>query len=200
MPVVSEPSERLIDAVVELLVSDGYEGISIRRVASAAGVSIGAVQHHFPTKDALLTAAMERVEERFRQRLGRRVDAGASPPEVLRAVADELLGAGRERRSASVVWLVRLARAAVHEPTAAQHRREWQEVEDLLAHLVRGARPDLDEGSARDEATALLALLDGLASALVVEPARVTDERGRALLERHLDALLAPTAARAAPG
>src|SRR3712207_3368271 len=189
---VDEPSDRLLACVLDLLVAEGYEGISIRRVAAAAGVSIGAVQHHFPTKDALLAAAMERVSRQFEARLDRRIAPGAGPAEVLRAVADELVSTGEERRPASVIWLVRLARAAVHEPTAEVHRREWQQVEDLLAHLIAAARPDLAEQAARDEATVLLALLDGLAGAVAVEPGRVSGERAEALVTRHLDALGGP--------
>ncbi len=189
---VDEPSDRLLTCVLDLLVTEGYEGISIRRVASAAGVSIGAVQHHFPTKDALLAAAMDRVSRQFEERLDRRIAPGAGPAEVLRAVADELVSTGEERRPASVIWLVRLARAAVHEPTAAVHRREWQQVEDLLAHLIAAARPDLAEQAARDEATVLLALLDGLAGAVAVEPGRVPAARAEALVARHLDVLVGP--------
>ncbi|SET41210.1 DNA-binding transcriptional regulator, AcrR family [Geodermatophilus poikilotrophus] len=192
MPGVTGPSDRLLDCVLDLLVAEGYEGISIRRVATAAGVSIGAVQHHFATKDALLTAAMDRVSQQFQQRLERRIAPGAGPAEWLRAVADELVSTGEERRPASVIWLVRMARAAVHEPTAEVHRREWQQVEDLLAQLVAAARPDLAEQSVRDEATVLLALLDGLAGAAAVEPGRVPPERAEALVARHLDALLDP--------
>lgn len=189
---VTEPSDRLLACVLDLLVADGYEGISIRRVAAAAGVSIGAVQHHFPTKDALLAAAMDRVSRQFQERLDRRIAPGAGPAEVLRAVADELVSTGEERRPASVIWLVRMARAAVHEPTAEVHRREWQQVEDLLAQLIAAVRPDLAEQAVRDEATVLLALLDGLAGAVAVEPARVSGERAEALVARHLDALVHP--------
>jgi hypothetical protein len=85
-----------------------------------------------------------------------------------------------------------MARAAVHEPTAEVHRREWQQVEDLLAQLVAAARPDLAEQVVRDEATVLLALLDGLAGAVAVELGRVPAERAEALVARHLDALLDP--------
>ncbi len=192
MPDVTGPSDRLLDRVLDLLVTEGYEGISIRRVAAAAGVSIGAVQHHFATKDALLAAAMDRVSQQFQERLDRRIAPGAGPAEWLRAVADELVSTGEERRPASVIWLVRMARAAVHEPTAEVHRREWQQVEDLLAQLVAAARPDLAEQAVRDEATVLLALLDGLAGAVAVEPGRVPAERAEALVARHLDALLEP--------
>jgi TetR/AcrR family transcriptional regulator, transcriptional repressor of bet genes len=190
MPDVDGPSDRLLDCVLQLLVADGYEGISIRRVATAAGVSIGAVQHHFPTKDALLAAAMDRVSQQFEERLERRLAPGAGPAEVLRAVADELLSAGEERRPASVIWLVRMARAAVHEPTAEVHRWGWQQVEDLLAALIAAVRPDLTDQAARDEATLLLALLDGLAGAVAVEPGRLPGERAEALLARYLDALV----------
>ena len=189
---VNGPSDRLLDCVLDLLVANGYEGISIRRVATVAGVSIGAVQHHFRTKDALLAAAMDRVSHQFQERLERRLAPGAGPAEVLRAVAGELLSTGQERRPASVIWLVRMARAAVHEPTAEVHRREWQRVEDLLAHLIAAVRPDLAEQAARDEATVLLALLDGLAGAVAVEPDRLPGERAEALLARHLDALVDP--------
>lgn len=190
MPGVEEPSDRLLDGVVDLLATSGYEGLSIRKVAAQAGVSIGAVQHHFATKDALLAAAMGRVSARFQARLIARVPEGAAPAVVLREVADELLGAGEGARPASVVWLVRLARSAVHEPTALAHRTEWRQVEDLLASLILDARSDLGAAAARDEATTLLAVLDGLAAAVAVEPGRVPPDRARELLRRHLERVL----------
>ena len=192
---MEQPSDRLLDAVVDLLVAGGYEGISIRRVAAAAGVSIGAVQHHFPTKDALLAAAMDRVGQRFRDRLAARVPADAPPDEALREVAHGLLAADPEQRRDAVVWVATVARAAVDEPTALAHRAEWQEVEDVLARLLGAARPDLAAAEVRDRATVLLALLDGLATALAVEPGRVVPERALALVDAHLDRLLGPAAA-----
>lgn len=187
---MQQPSDRLVDVVVDLLATGGYEGISIRRVAAAAGVSIGAVQHHFPTKDALLAAAMDRVGQCFRERLAVRVPAGAPPAVALREVAHELLGAQPEQRQASVVWLVRAARAAVDGAAAAAHQREWQQVEDVLAHLLGAARPDLPAAEARDGASLLLATLDGLAVAAAVEPGRISAQRALILTDAHLDALL----------
>lgn len=45
-------AQLVMDAVVRVLVRDGLDGLSVRRVAAEAGISIGAVQHHFATKDA----------------------------------------------------------------------------------------------------------------------------------------------------
>ncbi|MGL5817052.1 MAG: TetR/AcrR family transcriptional regulator, partial [Phycicoccus sp.] len=55
------PSARIVDAVIDLVAERGMEGVSVRAVAGRAGVSIGAVQHHFPTKEAMLLAANDRI-------------------------------------------------------------------------------------------------------------------------------------------
>ena len=54
-------SDRLLDATIECLVEHGYVATTTRRVAEMAGVSQGAQQHYFPTKGALVEAAMERL-------------------------------------------------------------------------------------------------------------------------------------------
>ncbi|GAA2037398.1 TetR/AcrR family transcriptional regulator [Pseudokineococcus marinus] len=190
---MAAPSEELLDVVVGLLAEHGFEGLSIRRVAARAGVSIGAVQHHYPTKDALLAAAMRRVDDQVSAELAGRVQRARTPGEALRAVSEGLVPAGPEERPAAVVWLAQVARAAVHEPTAVGYRASWQRVEDALSRLIAAARPGLRAEQVRDEAAVLLALLDGLATARVAEPDRVTGDRARRLVGRHLDALLTPT-------
>ena len=182
--------QRLLDAVESVLVEEGFEGVSVRKVAARAGVSIGAVQHHFPTKDVMLAAAMERASVEFSERLSARIPAGATAEQAFRAVADELLGLGPERRTASVVWLARLARASVDEPTRRTHAREWQEVENLLSGLLQAARPGSDPQQSREDAAGLLALLDGLALAALTEPDRMPPERAERLLAGALDGLL----------
>ncbi len=184
------PSDRLLQVVVDLLVSDGFEGVSVRKVATAAEVSIGAVQHHFRTKDAMLQAAMDLASRRFQERLSREIPPNTPPGAALRVVARELLGLGDEARSVSVLWVVRLARAAVDPGTAAQHAREWQDVESLLLALVVAVHPDRGEAWASDHAGSLLALVDGLATSALVEPGRMPPDRARRLLDQALDRLL----------
>jgi len=89
-----------------------------------------------------------------------------------------------------VVWLPRLARASVDEPTRRTHAREWQEVEDLLSRLLQAARPGVDPHRSREDASGLLALLDGLAMAALAEPDWMPPERAERLLAAVLDGLL----------
>lgn len=55
----SRMRERICRAVAECLVRDGYADTSISRVAAHAGVSKGALQHHFPAKEDMMAATAE---------------------------------------------------------------------------------------------------------------------------------------------
>ena len=49
--------QALIDATIECLKRYGHEGLSMRAIATQAGVSLGLINHHFPNKDELIAAA-----------------------------------------------------------------------------------------------------------------------------------------------
>ncbi|HKR49794.1 MAG TPA: TetR/AcrR family transcriptional regulator [Pseudonocardiaceae bacterium] len=59
--------DRIIDAAMELFSEHGYRGTSITRIEEAAGLSPGAggIYHHFPSKEALLTAGVQRQLSRL---------------------------------------------------------------------------------------------------------------------------------------
>lgn len=49
----------LKEATISQLMSNGFAGLSIKPILDKAGVSSGALFHHFPTKDHLIAAAFE---------------------------------------------------------------------------------------------------------------------------------------------
>ena len=55
--------ERLLGASIDLLASQGWAATTVGAVAAAAGVSRGAAQHHFPTREDLITAALTHMIE-----------------------------------------------------------------------------------------------------------------------------------------
>ncbi|HJT04032.1 MAG TPA: helix-turn-helix domain-containing protein [Pseudonocardiaceae bacterium] len=59
--------DRIIDVAMELFSEHGYRGTSITRIEQAAGLSPGAggIYHHFPSKEALLTAGVQRQLSRL---------------------------------------------------------------------------------------------------------------------------------------
>ncbi|MFJ3672099.1 TetR/AcrR family transcriptional regulator [Streptomyces sp. NPDC090106] len=55
--------QRLLESAVACLAERGWAGSTVTVVAEHAGVSRGAAQHHFPTREDLFTAAVEYVAE-----------------------------------------------------------------------------------------------------------------------------------------
>lgn len=156
-------------------------------------MSIGAVQHQYPTKDALLAAALGHLEPTYRERLARSTADAATPDELLRRTVHALVPDGADDRRATALWVAFVARAAAHPPTAAEHRRLWQRAEDGVAELVAaalleaGPAPSVD---AREAAAGLLVLADGLSVAVLLEPARMSEPRAPRLVDAAVDALL----------
>ncbi|MFB4317843.1 TetR/AcrR family transcriptional regulator [Actinomadura sp. 21ATH] len=62
----TETQQRLLDATAEALADLGWSGLSTTEVSRRAGVSRGAQQHHYPTKMALVAAALEHLLDRLR--------------------------------------------------------------------------------------------------------------------------------------
>ncbi|MFJ4090882.1 TetR/AcrR family transcriptional regulator [Kitasatospora sp. NPDC089913] len=85
---------RLLAAAVDCLAELGWHGSTVAVVAERAGVSRGAAQHHFPTREDLFTAAVEHVTA---ERLA-----------AVRAHTDTLPPAGPARTEAVVGMIVRL--------------------------------------------------------------------------------------------
>lgn len=53
--------ERLLDAALELMHAKGHGQLSVHEVARAAGMTSGAVQHHFSSKAALMLEVITRL-------------------------------------------------------------------------------------------------------------------------------------------
>lgn len=102
--------QRILEAAVSCLAEHGWSGSTVAVVCARAGVSRGAAQHHFRTREELFTAAIAHMAEQW----------GTAVRERARA----LPGEGQDRTYAVVDMLVSvhtgpLFRAALHLWVAA---------------------------------------------------------------------------------
>ncbi len=65
----AETRAKIIAAVVDTIAEHGFQGATAQVIVTRAGVTWGAVQHHFGGKDALLLAVLEDAFNRFAERL-----------------------------------------------------------------------------------------------------------------------------------
>jgi AcrR family transcriptional regulator len=88
----SAATRRLIlDATITCLNDWGYGGVTNIKVADAAGVSRGAMMHHFPTRQALIIATIEHAHDRLNE--FRAAEMEQTPPGLsrFRAILDQSL-------------------------------------------------------------------------------------------------------------
>jgi len=75
----------ICDATVSCLVEYGYGETTLARVVEKAGLSNGALLHHFPSKEHLMTAAAEYLFGRTLNRPRRRLPENAGDADVIAA-------------------------------------------------------------------------------------------------------------------
>jgi AcrR family transcriptional regulator len=116
-----ERRRAIAEAVLRLAVAEGLESVSLRRVGAEAGVSMGAVQHYFRTKDEMLEFALAHMEQRREARIVAKLAAAGRPPtvrEIARTSLVEVLPTDEASRAdylAGVAFFIR----ALREPRMA---------------------------------------------------------------------------------
>jgi DNA-binding transcriptional regulator YbjK len=187
----------ILDAVFTVVDTEGAQQVTIRRVAAVAGVSVGRVQHYFPTKDALLTGAFTAVNElgteRVRQRIPENGVEGEGPASILDAVLTELIP-----ETADDCRLVRVAQtfetyACTRSELKDRVVRGYDELVSLLAQLIGGclatdSGKQEDAARFRSRAYELLGLATGLAALVVVDA--LAPRAARDILTHRLTELL----------
>lgn len=86
--------DRILDAAINCFITMGYTNVTTAKVASAAGVSRGAMLHHFPSKTELIQAAVEYLHQKLLEDYTERV----------RTIPASLKGAGRRRAGIDAYW------------------------------------------------------------------------------------------------
>ena len=181
----SEATRRgLVAAARPLFAERGYADVNTEEIVAAAGVTRGALYHHFKEKRALFAAVFRAVEEDFVARIGAKalaepdpfqrlvvgmratLDAVADEPEVRIAFVDAPAILGYDDWHAIVqetsLGAVRILLEAAMEADALKPLPS-----EATAHVVLGALNEAGRlvaaGSDRDEAgDVLISLLEGL--------------------------------------
>ncbi|MFJ9179603.1 TetR/AcrR family transcriptional regulator [Streptomyces sp. NPDC102360] len=188
---------RIAEAVCTLIARSGMEAVSLRDVAAEAGVSMGAVQRCFHTKEDMLLFALEHISQLVGERANQRIAATSTPQAaatLLSHTLAELALLDEASRTQAHVWLAFVAHAPTGEKLATVLRDTYGKLHDLIAWLVRygqGTREFLQSLDPDLEAHTLLALADGLTAHVLA--GHHSPATARATLQRHIDRLLEDT-------
>ncbi|GAA4610014.1 AcrR family transcriptional regulator [Actinoplanes octamycinicus] len=171
---------QVADAVERLVADEGFGAVTVARTAALAGISVGLVQHYFPSKDEMLrhafTRLRDRLDERVRAQVKRDDRAGARIEEILLRALTGLLPLDEPRRREYRVELAFTGRIADNPQLAEVLARSNAQVRAALAQAVHNGKECGEVPAETDAAAAagrLLALLDGLKLHVYGDPAAV---------------------------
>jgi AcrR family transcriptional regulator len=184
--------EALVDATLRCLKQFGHEGVSVRRISAAAGVSIGLINHHFPSKSGLIAETYETLALSLLDSIRSQAEnKGVSPRDRLHNFFRAYFAPEILDPQLFNVWLVFWSMVAhsaeiraVHFSTYGKYRAV---LEALLGQLIdSGAAPPF---RLRPAAIALSAFLDGFWVELSLSPSIFKPREAIALCEDWVDAL-----------
>jgi AcrR family transcriptional regulator len=171
----------LITAGRELFGARGYADVGTEEIVRAAGVTRGALYHHFDGKRDLLSAVYEQVESELAAKVAESVSGAEGPLEVMREGAAMLLDAALEPEVQRIVLL---------DAPSVLGWEEWREIGLRYAlGLMEGTlAAAMDAGEIRRQplrplAHALLGALDEVAMlvARAEDPVTARAEAGETL-------------------
>jgi AcrR family transcriptional regulator len=121
----------LLSVARDLFTERGYAATSTTEIADQAGVTRGALYHHFAAKDELFRAVFEQIEQEVVERVALGAAAGADPLEQMRLGSHAFLDACLDPAVQRIVLL---------EGPAVLGWETWQEIEERYGYgLVAAA-------------------------------------------------------------
>lgn len=193
MPRIVDREERrreIADAVFRVIGQEGMDAVSLRDVATEAGLSMGSIQHYFRTKDEMLLFALQHLRERVLRRFAAELAKLRNPStkQYLRTVLRMLLPTNADSRQEAIVNISFFASSVNNE-----HFTEL--LHEGYTNLLKATQAQLrhadESGELRDgvdvatEAALIFYEAQGLIGPILLGV--ITARQAMRLLDAHLD-------------
>jgi AcrR family transcriptional regulator len=190
----AERREQLVDAALEVILEQGYGGVSIEAIARRAGVTRPVVYDHFPNLGRLLHTLVEREERISVEQLEEVVPeelGGRDPIEVLGGGVRRFLEAVAARPT---TWRIILLPLEGTPQVVRDHvETNRARTQDRIATMVRWAveRPELPDDLDVDlTARAIRVLSEDAGRTLLTDPESYPPERYERFVKQVLNMVL----------
>jgi TetR/AcrR family acrAB operon transcriptional repressor len=192
--------DSILDAAEQLFVKQGVSGTTLQHIATAAGVTRGAIYWHFLDKGVMFNAMMERVKMPLESAIQLLDQANAADP--LEALREHMMCVFRvtvdDPKARRVFEIATLKMEYLDELSAVRERRKQSQTE-----WMSRAESRIREGIANGQVKAgvdpyavalgLWVIVDGLIRAwLLDQQAFDLMKLGAQIVDTHLESLRAP--------
>lgn len=158
-----ERAQEIMNAAREIFATEGYAGLSMRRVAARVNVSLSTVQHYYKDKDTMVEAVLRYMIDDYRVAMEQLNESmnGKTQIERLMAAMDLFLAEVRKPDVAGVfmeIWSLANRNAVAARILDQVRVREQKE----FVRLIQGLVPHLSERDYELRAVLMIAQIEGL--------------------------------------
>lgn len=181
----------IMDTAQELVMRRGANAMSYQDISEAVGIRKASIHHHFPTKDDLIEAVIERYAEYAFGLMDEIFASKLDPAAKLRryaALFEATLSDGRHDKACPFA-ILGAELSSLGSPAAARVRRFYRDSEERLARVVEEGREKGQfhfKGDPKRVAAMFFALLEG---AILIARAEGGRKRLHAMAEQALKLL-----------
>jgi TetR/AcrR family transcriptional regulator, transcriptional repressor for nem operon len=156
----------ILDVAQDLIQRVGVNGMSYQDISESVGIRKASVHTHFPKKEDLLAALLDRYSDRFLRIVDGILASGDSPEVQLRrycGLFEATLSSGNQDK-ACLCAMLGAELETLNDPSVERVRRFYQANEDFLALLLNAGRQDgsfLFPGEVQAMASLVFSLLEG---------------------------------------
>ena len=160
----NQKKQRILDAAISVFIENGFEETSLREIASAAGLTTGAIYHHFRNKDELFYHAVKEAMY-FAQKLSEKDESSNIKSaenmlnEISNKVRERMSKVNEQRLLVLLIGYVLSKGGSLSESL----KQDYNEIINKVADMYFYAFGIENEDYKKSLATILIAALDGVA-------------------------------------
>ncbi len=189
LPRIVDHEERrrhVAEAAKALILEEGLEQVSVRRIARAVGYSTAVISHYFHNKQELLLI----VYQMTLRQAGERVETALVEGRPAQACLEVLLPVDEPGRDNWKIWFAFWGMAMADPGFMEEQKMRGREAQKLVARVLEKSGIPPDRVTGRDmQARRILAVVAGLATQATYDPEGWPPERQRDILAVELDSL-----------
>jgi AcrR family transcriptional regulator len=158
-----ERAEAILGAARQIIASEGYAGLSMRRVAAEVGVSLSNVQHYYGSKDMLVEAVLLTTMSMFQEKIDQITTsmAQASRTEQFQSTIDMFLRELSDPVTVALffeIWALATRNAFASNLMDKMLARERK----AIFKLIQGLSPQITDEQYQLRAALIVAQIQGL--------------------------------------
>jgi len=181
--------QALREVALKLIYDNGIEHLSVRRIAQAANISVGAMRHYFSSQDELYLFLYQLFQEHVAKRIESQTPQGDALAQ-LQSILEQFLPLDQERYVEATFWLSFTAKACDNpklQKKMSELHRDTQSYVRAVIEVINSITPQSNLTEAH--AVILMAVIDGLTISHLQNPSYMSTEQIRLTLRKHLSSI-----------